>query len=82
MPRYFFNSESDGLAQADLVGCDLPDDHAAKGEAAKLAADIGMSAVLEGKWPAYEWVEVIDEEDCAVALLPVATAIREPNRLT
>jgi hypothetical protein len=35
MPRYFFNFESDGTPQADLVGRDLPDDHTAKVEAAK-----------------------------------------------
>ena len=80
MPRYFFNFESGGSAQADLVGRDLPDDGAAKTEAAKLAADIGMSDALEGKWPSYEWVEVVDEEERAVARLPVANAIREPNR--
>jgi hypothetical protein len=82
MPRYFFNFERDGAAQADLVGRDLPDDHAAKFEAARLAADIGMSDALEGKWPSYEWVEVVDEEERAVARLPVANAIREPNRFS
>jgi hypothetical protein len=80
MPRYFFNFESDGTAKADLVGRDFPDDHAAKVEGAKLAADMGMSAALEGKWPAYEWVEIVDDEERAVARLPVSNVIREPNR--
>jgi hypothetical protein len=80
MPRYFFNFENDASIQADLVGRDLPDDQAAKTEAAKLAADVGMSGALEGQWPAYQWVEVVDEEERAVARLPVADAIRAPNR--
>jgi hypothetical protein len=80
MPRYFFNFESDGSGTADLVGRDLPDDEVAKTEAAKLGADIGMSGALEGKWPTYEWVEVVDQEERAVARIPVANAIRAPNR--
>lgn len=80
MPRYFFNFEGDEVA-ADLIGRELRDDQAAKVEAAKLAADIGVSDAIDGEWPRFDWVEVMDEEQRAVARLPVANAIREPNRI-
>lgn len=82
MPRYFFNFESDSSAAADLVGRSFPDDEAAKHEGAKLAADVGTSEAIEGECPAYQWLEVLDETQRPVARVPVAAAIREPNRST
>lgn len=80
MSRYFFNFEGEDTAAPDLVGRDLTDDEAAKAEGAKLAADIGLPNALEGELPAFEWIEITDEEQRTVARLPVARSTREPNR--
>ncbi len=82
MPRYFFNFDSGPAASEDFVGRDLPDDEAAKAEATKLAADLGIDQAVEGHLPRYEWIEVRDEAQRAVARLPVADTLREPNRRT
>jgi hypothetical protein len=81
MPRYFFNFERAGSLTADLIGRDLRDDEAAKNEALKLAADVGTDDALQGEWPRFDWLEVLDEQQRAVARIPVADAIREPTRL-
>lgn len=80
MRRYFFHFQSENSASADLIGRELSDDEAAKSEAAKLAADMGTDEAIEGAVPTFEWVEVVDETQRPVARLPVAAAIREPNR--
>lgn len=82
--RYFFNfGKQDGCAASpDFVGKDLPDDEAAKAEAAKLAADAGISDAVEGEVPTFLWIEVVDEEQRPVARLPVANMVREPNRIS
>jgi len=82
VPRYFFNFDNSASAVAHLVGRDLPDDEAAKLEAAKLAADLGTTDAMEGQSPTYEWIEVLDESQRAVARLPFASTIHEPNRRT
>ncbi len=81
MPRYFFIFENGEAASADLIGRDLPNDEAAKHHAAKLAADLSTDQALEGKLPAYQWIEVVDEAQRPVVRLPVAAALSEPNRL-
>jgi hypothetical protein len=80
--RYFFNFEGDGTSAPDLIGQELVDDEAAKAEAERLAADVRISPTVEGGQPAFEWVEVIDEYQRAVARLPVLRVAREPNRLS
>jgi hypothetical protein len=82
VPRYFFNFESGPAAGADLIGRDLADDAAATAEAAKLAAELGMDDAIEGERPAFQWIEVLDEEHRPVARLPVAEALKGPNRTT
>jgi hypothetical protein len=82
MPRYFFILENEYATTPDLVGRDLPDDHAAKNEAAKLAAELGIHSALEGKLPAYQWVEAVDEEQRPVTRLAVSASIRGPDRLS
>jgi hypothetical protein len=81
MPRYFFNFENDSSSQPDLVGRELPDASAARSEAAKVAADFATNHAVEGRAPAYQWIEVCDEHHRPIARLPVADIIREPNRL-
>ncbi|GAA3890073.1 hypothetical protein GCM10022276_06380 [Sphingomonas limnosediminicola] len=82
MARYFFNFVDNNGAAADLVGRDLPDDEVAKSEARKLAADLGTDHAIRGSIPAEAWIEVIDQAQRPVARLPVARAIKEPNRIT
>ena len=83
MARYFFNFENgDGSESGDLIGKDLVNDDAAKSEAAKLAADIGISDAVEGEMPCFFWIEVVDDEQRPVARLPVADTIRAPNRIS
>jgi hypothetical protein len=81
MPRYFFHFHSNAASMADLVGRDLPDATAAKAEAVKQAADLATNAALEGRLPEFAWVEVVDDCDRPISRLPVADAIKEPNRL-
>lgn len=82
MPRYFFNFDNGATGSADLVGRNLADDEAAKSEAGKLAADLGIDQALEGASPSFQRIEVIDESQRPVARLPVADTLREPNRIT
>jgi hypothetical protein len=81
MPRYFFHFENDDRRLEDLIGSDLASDQAAKAQALKLAADLAVEDAVKGNPPRFDWVEVVDQDDCIVARLPVADAIREPNRI-
>jgi hypothetical protein len=81
LPRYFFNFENSDTSVADLVGRDLSDGTAARHEAQRLAAELATNAAVEGRLPAFEWVEVIDDCDRPIARLPVTDVVREPNRL-
>jgi hypothetical protein len=80
VPRYFFNFENEQSITADLVGRNLPDDRAARDEAVKIAAELGTVGLLEGRPPAYEWVEAVDEEQRPVVRLPVLDTGHEPDR--
>lgn len=80
MPRYFFSFDDGWVGTPDLVGRDLPNDEAAKAEAARLAAEVGIDRAIEGQLPPYEWIEVTDEVQRAVARLPVVQCVRGPNR--
>ena len=81
MPRYFFNFEKADSLVADLVGRELDDGTTAIFEAKKLAADLATNAAVEGRLPTFEWIEVVDDCDRAVARLPIADVVHEPNRL-
>jgi hypothetical protein len=81
MPRYFFNFERADKSVADLVGRNLTNDDAAKSVAAKLAADLATDAAVEGQAPTFEWIEVVDDCDRAIARLPVRDVFKEPSRL-
>jgi hypothetical protein len=82
MPRYFFNFEGENSAAPDLVGQVLSNDEAAKAQAEKLAADIATTSVIAGDLPSFDWVEIIDEHERAVARLPVTRAARGPTRIS
>jgi hypothetical protein len=81
MPRYFFHFENDQRKLEDLIGTDLPNDQAAKAQGLKLAADLAVEDAIKGDPPRFDWLEVVDEDNCIVARLPIAGAIREPNRI-
>ena len=82
MPRYFFNFEGNGKTAPDLVGQELVSDEAAKAQAERLAADVRIQPSVEGGQPAFDWVEVVDEFQRAVARLPLSSVARDPNRLS
>ena len=81
MRRYFFNFGDKSHSVPDLVGTALSDDEAAKAEAKRLAAQLAIDQAVDGKLPAYEWIEVVDEVDRPVVRLPVAVAVKEPHRI-
>lgn len=81
MRRYFFHFENGQRRLEDLIGMDLADDQAAKAQGLRLAGDLAVEDAINGDPPRFDWLEVVDEDNCIVARLPVADAIREPNRL-
>lgn len=81
MRRYFFHFENGQRRLEDLIGMDLADDQAAKAQGLRLAGDLAVEDAINGDPPRFDWLEVVDEDNCIVARLPVADAIREPNRI-
>jgi hypothetical protein len=81
MSRYYFNLEGDGSSAVDLVGRDLASDEAAKTEAVRFASQFDSPDELAGML-AYQWIEVIDHSQRAVARLPLGHANDEPTRLS
>ena len=81
MRRYFFNFGDKSHSVPDLVGTNLSDDEAAKAEAKRLAAQLASDQAVDGKLPAYEWIEVVDDVCRPVVRLPVAVAVKEPRRI-
>ena len=80
MPRYFFNVHGGGLAAPDLVGRKLPDDQAARAEAEALAKEVAIAELSGAPFPDRLWVEVVDEEQRPVVLLPIDEVPAAPNR--
>ena len=56
MPRYFFSFDDGEPGTPDLVGLDLPNAEAAKAEAFKLAAELGLDRAIEGQAPPFKWI--------------------------
>ncbi len=79
MPRYFFNVHGDTFAAPDLLGRELPDDESAKREAQRVAADVATYELSGAPFPDTAWIEVLNEDQRPVVLLPVETAA-EPSR--
>jgi hypothetical protein len=82
MPRYFFNFEGTKGAVPDLVGRELLNDHGAKAEAKKIAADLAAADAIEGRAPTYGWIEVVDSYQRPITRFRLGQAVREPNRLS
>ena len=81
MPRYFFNVHGESSVAPDLVGRDLPHDDAAREAANQLAKELVTDETLTGALPETHWVEVVDQDQRPVSLLPVESGVEVPNRL-
>ena len=81
MPRYFFNFVRDGSPQPDLVGRDLTDDPPRRSRPPGWRRHQNERR-REGTWPSYDWEEVINEEERAVARFPVLTSLTTQQILT
>ena len=80
MPRYYFNVHGETFAAPDLIGRKLPDDEAARAEAELLAREVATSEHAESPFPDRPWVEVVDEDQRPVLLLPVESEPSQPSR--
>jgi hypothetical protein len=74
VPRYFFSFDDGEPGTPDLVGLDLPNAEAAKAEAFKLAAELGLDRAIEGQAPPFKWIEVTDEVQGRLSASPSSTA--------
>jgi hypothetical protein len=77
--RYFFDVHGETFANPDLVGRDLVDDDAARAEAHQLAKEV-VVAELTGGLPEKTWVEVVDEDQRPILLMPIDEAPAGPTR--
>lgn len=80
MPRYFFNVHGETFATPDLVGRKLPDDEAARTEAKSVAHDLAKAELSSALLPGNPWVEVVDDDQRPVAVIPATQTAADPNR--
>ena len=81
MPRYFFNVHGETFATSDLVGRDLSGDEAARLEAKLVANEVAMTALSSAQLLQNPWVEVLDDNQRPIVIIPVHEAIAaDPNR--
>ena len=74
MPTYYFHLRGEGFEVPDLAGRECADDHAARLEAERLAAEILEAALVSGEPPVPATVEVDDEELRPILALPLLLA--------
>jgi uncharacterized protein with GYD domain len=72
MPTYYFHLRGEGYEVPDLAGQALADDHAARAEAERLAAELIETALVTGARPAAAIVEVDDEELRPLLAIPLS----------
>jgi hypothetical protein len=72
MPTYFFNVRGGGLDVPDLTGRVCPDEAAARAEAERLAAELAEAARAAGTALPPAAVEVDDELQRPLLVLPLA----------
>lgn len=70
MPRFFFSAVTDRGSATDLVGDECRDATEAKERARQTAADLVNARLRTGENPS-GWVEVLDEEQRPLFLLPL-----------
>ena len=81
MPRYFFNLHGEAFATSDLIGRDLSDDEAARAEAKVVANEIAKAELSSPQLPQHPWVEVVDDNQRPIAVIPVhEAAAADPYR--
>ena len=80
MPRYFFNVECETFSTPDLVGRELTDDDAAWVEAHRLLNDVLTSGLGPNVSLEKPWIEVLDEEQRPIMLLPGDELPAAPTR--
>ena len=80
MPRYFFNVHCETFDTPDLVGRPLPNDDAARAEAERFRRDVLTSGLGPPLFLEKPWIEVVDEEQRPVMLLPLDDLPAEPKR--
>lgn len=82
MPRYFFNFHGQSSATPDLIGRTFPDDESAKAEAESIGREVTSLGVFSGTLINDCWIEVVDEGQRPIALLPLQETTSEgPNRV-
>jgi hypothetical protein len=74
MPHYYFNVECEDFRTTDLVGEDCSSLEAVRREALNTAREIIVDDLLSGRLPHAGWIEVEDEDQRAVLVLPIAAA--------
>lgn len=77
MPRFYFHLRGGEAEVPDLMGQECPDLNAVRSEALRSARDILAHEVLEGRLPLNERLDVEDEEQRPVFILPFREAVRE-----
>lgn len=81
MPRYYFNVHGETFAAPDLVGRKLPDDEAARAEAKTVANELAQAEISSALFPANPWVEVVDDDQRPIAVIPASETAADPNRI-
>lgn len=81
MPRYYFNVHGERFATPDLVGRKLPDDEAARAEAKTVANELVQAELSNALLPGNPWVEVVDDDQRPVAVIPASETAADPNRI-
>jgi hypothetical protein len=76
MPTYYFNVRGGGVDVPDLTGRVCADEAAARAEAERLAAELAEAARAAGAPPPPVAVEVDDEAQRPLLVLPLATEAR------
>jgi hypothetical protein len=79
MPLFYFHTRGGAVEAEDLEGLELADAAAARATALRGARSIIASAVLEGRLPLGERIEVTDEAGRLVLTLPFADAVAGPG---
>jgi len=77
MPRFYFHLRGGDAEIPDLVGQECDDLTSARTRALRSARDILSHEVLSGRLPLNERIDVEDEEQRPVFMLPFREAVRE-----
>lgn len=79
MPHYFFHVRGGPVEADDEEGCELPDAAAAERYAVGAARELLAAAVLEGRLPLEERIDVTDASGRRLLSLSFGEAVRAPR---